>query len=51
MATEQKVPIELEKLPEHLEYAFLEENKQKPVIIAADLTTEEKDSLVEVLKK
>nr|KAJ0191015.1 hypothetical protein LSAT_V11C800437990 [Lactuca sativa] len=40
---EQKPKFELKDLPEHLEYAFLEENDQKPVIVA--------EILVEVLKK
>ncbi|XP_052627208.1 uncharacterized protein LOC128133721 [Lactuca sativa] len=42
---------ELKILPGHLEYAFLEEGEQKPVIIASDLTKSEKEELVRVLKK
>lgn len=51
MSIKQKAKIKLKVLPEHLEYAFLEENEQKPIIIAIDLTTKEKESLVEVLRK
>ena len=43
--------MELNTLPEHLEYAFLEEGEQKPVIITSNLTQIEKDQLVKVLKK
>ena len=51
MVVDQKPKIELKALPEHLEYAFLEEDQQQPIIIAADLAKHEKESLVEVLKK
>ena len=36
--------LELKTLREHLEYAFLEEGDQKPIIIASDLTKSEKKS-------
>ncbi|XP_023747629.1 uncharacterized protein LOC111895800 [Lactuca sativa] len=49
--TIQNTKIELKSLPDHLEYAFLEEGQQKPVIIGADLVKHEKESLVDVLKK
>lgn len=39
----QRTQLELKTLPEHLEYAFLEEGEQKPVIIASNLTPIEKD--------
>lgn len=32
MVTSLKPKVELKTLPEHLEYAFLKENEQKPVI-------------------
>ncbi|GKB82164.1 reverse transcriptase domain-containing protein [Tanacetum coccineum] len=37
-------------LPPHLEYAFLEGNNKLPVIIAKDLSVEEKSALIKVLK-
>nr|GEY02990.1 reverse transcriptase domain-containing protein [Tanacetum cinerariifolium] len=37
-------------LPPHLEYAFLEGNDKLPVIIAKDLSVEEKAALITVLK-
>lgn len=49
--TDEKPKIDLKSLPEHLEYAFLEDGKQKLVIIASGLAKHEKESLVEVLKK
>ncbi|GJZ79072.1 hypothetical protein Tco_0643909 [Tanacetum coccineum] len=42
--------VELKKLPPHLDYAFLEENKKLPVIISKDLSQDEKTSLINVLK-
>ncbi|GJV87700.1 reverse transcriptase domain-containing protein [Tanacetum coccineum] len=42
--------VELNDLPPHLEYAFLEGNDKLPVIIAKDLKNEEKAALIEVLK-
>nr|GEZ72901.1 DNA-directed DNA polymerase [Tanacetum cinerariifolium] len=42
--------VELKELPPHLEYAFLGENKKWPVIIAKDLSVNEKSALIEVLK-
>ncbi|GJZ91002.1 DNA-directed DNA polymerase [Tanacetum coccineum] len=43
--------LELKELPEHLEYAFLQENNQLPVVISSVLSTVEKARLLEVLKK
>nr|GEW69136.1 reverse transcriptase domain-containing protein [Tanacetum cinerariifolium] len=40
----------LEDLPPHLEYAFLEDDDKLPVIIATDLSNEEKTALIMVLK-
>nr|GEY16729.1 reverse transcriptase domain-containing protein [Tanacetum cinerariifolium] len=42
--------VELKALPPHLEYAFLEGNDKLPVIIAKDLSVEEKTALITVLK-
>nr|GEX83231.1 DNA-directed DNA polymerase [Tanacetum cinerariifolium] len=42
--------VELKDLPPHLEYAFLEGNDKLPVIIANDLSVEEKTALITVLK-
>ncbi|GJV54654.1 reverse transcriptase domain-containing protein [Tanacetum coccineum] len=42
--------FELKDLPPHLEYAFLEGNDKLPVIIAKDLSVEEKAALIKVLK-
>nr|GEW65978.1 hypothetical protein [Tanacetum cinerariifolium] len=42
--------VELKDLPPHLEYAFLEGNNKLPVIIAKNLSVEEKTSLITVLK-
>nr|GEX31376.1 reverse transcriptase domain-containing protein [Tanacetum cinerariifolium] len=42
--------VELQDLPPHLEYAFLEGNDKLPVIIAKDLSDEEKTALIKVLK-
>nr|GEV00200.1 hypothetical protein [Tanacetum cinerariifolium] len=42
--------VELKDLPPHLEYAFLEGNNKLPVIIARDLSMEEKTALITVLK-
>ncbi|XP_023763696.1 uncharacterized protein LOC111912205 [Lactuca sativa] len=47
----QNTKTELKALPDHVEYAFLEDDQQKPVIIAANLAKHEKESLVGVLKK
>ncbi|GJS07167.1 hypothetical protein Tco_0363963 [Tanacetum coccineum] len=42
--------VELKELPPHLEYAFLEDNNKLPVIIAKDLSVDEKTALIKVLK-
>ncbi|GJY55180.1 DNA-directed DNA polymerase [Tanacetum coccineum] len=41
--------LELTELPEHLEYAFLQENNQLPVVISSALSTAKKARLLEVL--
>ncbi|GJZ03061.1 reverse transcriptase domain-containing protein [Tanacetum coccineum] len=43
--------VELKDLPPHLEYAFLEGNNKFPVIIAKDLSVEEKAALIKVTFK
>ncbi|GJX70814.1 reverse transcriptase domain-containing protein [Tanacetum coccineum] len=42
--------VELKDLPPHLEYAFLEGDNKLPIIIAKDLSVEEKSALIKVLK-
>nr|GEW34584.1 reverse transcriptase domain-containing protein [Tanacetum cinerariifolium] len=42
--------VELKDLPPHLEYIFLEGDDKLPVIIAKDLSVEEKTALMTVLK-
>nr|GFB97588.1 hypothetical protein [Tanacetum cinerariifolium] len=42
--------VELKKLPPHLEYAFLCDNWKWPVIIAKDLSPNQKTALINVLK-
>ncbi|GJU77772.1 DNA-directed DNA polymerase [Tanacetum coccineum] len=42
--------LELKELPEHLEYDFLQENNQLPVVISSALSTDEKTRLLEVLR-
>nr|GFC77186.1 reverse transcriptase domain-containing protein [Tanacetum cinerariifolium] len=42
--------VELKELPPHLEYAFLGDNGKWPVIIAKDLSSNEKTDLNNVLK-
>nr|GEU38417.1 reverse transcriptase domain-containing protein [Tanacetum cinerariifolium] len=42
--------VELKELPPHLEYIFFEGDDKFPVIIAKDLSVEEKVSLIKVLK-
>ncbi|GJX16459.1 reverse transcriptase domain-containing protein [Tanacetum coccineum] len=45
-----EIQKELKDLPPHLEYAFLEDNNKLPVIIAKDLSNDEKTALIKVLK-
>nr|GFB52283.1 reverse transcriptase domain-containing protein [Tanacetum cinerariifolium] len=48
---EDKPPeVELKEFPPHLEYAFLSDNEKWPVIIAKDLSSNEKTDLINVLK-
>ena len=41
----------LKESPKHLKYAFLGLEKSKPVIIAADLTKEKEQKLLQILRK
>nr|GEU83056.1 reverse transcriptase domain-containing protein [Tanacetum cinerariifolium] len=47
---DEPLEVELKDLPPHLEYAFLEGDNKFPVIIAKDLSVEEKAALITVLK-
>nr|GFA89182.1 reverse transcriptase domain-containing protein [Tanacetum cinerariifolium] len=42
--------VELKELPPHLEYAFLGNNEEWPIIIAKDLSPNKKTNLINVLK-
>nr|GEW54178.1 hypothetical protein [Tanacetum cinerariifolium] len=42
--------LELKELPKHLEYAFLQENNQLPVVISSALSAIDKAKLLEVLR-
>nr|GFC06493.1 reverse transcriptase domain-containing protein [Tanacetum cinerariifolium] len=42
--------VELKDLPPHLEYAFLEGDDKFPIIIAKDLSIEEKTAIITILK-
>ena len=41
----------LKELPSHLKYAFLEPEKGKPIIISTELTENEEQRLLEILRK
>ncbi|GJU09620.1 reverse transcriptase domain-containing protein [Tanacetum coccineum] len=47
---DEPLEVELKDLPPYLEYAFLEDNNKLPVIIAKDLSVDEKTALIKVLK-
>nr|GEZ64219.1 hypothetical protein [Tanacetum cinerariifolium] len=47
---EEPPELELKELPSHLEYAFLEDSKKLPVIIAKNLKDVESEALINVLK-
>nr|GEX62901.1 reverse transcriptase domain-containing protein [Tanacetum cinerariifolium] len=47
---DEPLEVELKDLTPHLEYAFLEGDDKLPVIIAKDLSVEEKTALIMVLK-
>ncbi|GJX25441.1 reverse transcriptase domain-containing protein [Tanacetum coccineum] len=48
---EPPMDLELKPLPDHLEYAFLEEPSFLPVIISSQISEQNKNKLVSVLKK
>ncbi|XP_076923844.1 uncharacterized protein LOC143586115 [Bidens hawaiensis] len=47
---EKPAPLELKVLPLHLEYAYLDEGSNMPVIVSSKLTEEHKSKLIDVLK-
>nr|GEZ64945.1 reverse transcriptase domain-containing protein [Tanacetum cinerariifolium] len=47
---DEPLEVELKDLPPHLEYAFLEGDDKLHVIIAKDMSVEEKNALITVLK-
>nr|GEY58937.1 reverse transcriptase domain-containing protein [Tanacetum cinerariifolium] len=47
---DEQPEVELKELPPHLEYAFLGDNGEWPVIIVKDLSSNEKTNLINVLK-
>nr|GEV20016.1 reverse transcriptase [Tanacetum cinerariifolium] len=47
---DEPLEVEIKDLPPHLEYAFLEGDDKFPIIIAKDLSVEEKTALITVLK-
>nr|GEW20264.1 reverse transcriptase domain-containing protein [Tanacetum cinerariifolium] len=49
-SVDEPLVVELKYLPPHLEYSFLEGDDKLPVIIAKDLSVEEKTTLITVLK-
>ncbi|GJS35711.1 hypothetical protein Tco_0534093 [Tanacetum coccineum] len=46
----EPLEVELKDLPPHLEYTFLADNNKLPIIIAKDLSDDEKTALIKVLK-
>ncbi|KAG8501565.1 hypothetical protein CXB51_003844 [Gossypium anomalum] len=48
---EEPPKLELEQLPNHLEYAYLGNNSTLPVIIASNLQPKEKEELLQVLRQ
>ncbi|XP_057739857.1 uncharacterized protein LOC130956949 [Arachis stenosperma] len=56
MAPDDQVPshelkLELKPLPPHLKYAYLEDNQKLPVIIARELTSQQEEQLLSVLRR
>jgi len=43
--------LELKALPKHLKYAYLGEQETLPVIVASDLTGEQEEKLMTILRK
>ena len=50
-SVEQAPELELKELPRHLKYAYLGNNSTLPVIIASDLTIEQEERLLRVLRE
>nr|CAN61755.1 hypothetical protein VITISV_042022 [Vitis vinifera] len=51
-AIEEEPPkLILKPLPMKLKYAYLEENKESPIVISSSLTTTQDDCLLEILKR
>ena len=48
---EKPPKLELKTLPDNLKYAYLGEDETLPVIIAADLTNNQQEALLEILKQ
>nr|GEV82434.1 hypothetical protein [Tanacetum cinerariifolium] len=49
-SSEEPPKLELKELSEHLEYSFLQENNQLPVVISSALSIDEKTRLLEVIR-
>ncbi|GKA48830.1 reverse transcriptase domain-containing protein [Tanacetum coccineum] len=47
---DEPLEVEIKDLPPHLEYIFLEGDNKLPIIIAKDLSVQEKAALIKVLK-
>ncbi|XP_072060239.1 uncharacterized protein [Arachis hypogaea] len=43
--------VDLKPLPPHLKYAYLEENQKLPMIIAKELTTQQEEKLLHILRR
>ncbi|GJS50848.1 hypothetical protein Tco_0624210 [Tanacetum coccineum] len=48
---EPPIDLELKPIPDHLKYAFLEESSFLPVIVSSQLSEQNKNKLVSVLKR
>ncbi|GKB31621.1 hypothetical protein Tco_0871022 [Tanacetum coccineum] len=48
--TTEPPKLELKELPEHLEYAFLQEDEQLPIVISSALSSHQNTKIFEVLK-
>nr|GEY00225.1 reverse transcriptase domain-containing protein [Tanacetum cinerariifolium] len=49
-SVEEPLELELKELSSHLEYVFLEDSNKLPVIIAKNISIDEKEALINVLK-
>ncbi|XP_057747026.1 uncharacterized protein LOC130966255 [Arachis stenosperma] len=50
-APSQEQRLELKPLPPHLKYAYLEDNQKLPVIITKELTSQQEEHLLSVLRR